>query len=141
VATVFSVPLSSLSDRVGRKKLILAGWIVYAVSYCAIGSLTGPTPWIWPIYGFYGLFMAASEGAEKALVADLAPKDKLGTAYGWFTLVGGLLLLPASLWFGWVWHEAGAALAFYIAAGVSLVAAVLLPLALRAHRAGTPEKT
>jgi MFS family permease len=131
VATVFSVPLSALSDRVGRKKLILAGWFVYAASYFAIGSLSGPTPWIWAIYGVYGLFMAATEGAEKALVADLAPKDALGTAFGWFTLVGGLLLLPASLWFGWVWHEFGAALAFYVAAGISLVAAALLPLALR----------
>ena len=134
VATVFSVPLSALSDRVGRKKLILAGWIVYAASYCAIGSLSGPTPWIWPLYGVYGLFMAATEGAEKALVADLTPKDKLGTAYGWFTLVGGLLLLPASLWFGWVWHAYGAALAFYLAAGISLVAAILLPFALGSKR-------
>lgn len=137
VATIFSVPLSALSDRVGRRALILAGWLIYAASYCAIGSLTGPTPWIWPIYGFYGLFMAASEGAEKALVADLAPKDKLGTAYGWFTLVGGVLLLPASLWFGFVWHATSAALAFYVAAGISLVAAILLPLALRTPRHGS----
>jgi len=126
VAMLFSTPLSGLSDRLGRQRLILAGWTLYGVFYLILG-LNGSQTWLlWPLFAGYGLFLAATEGAEKALVADLAPANLLGTAYGWFNLTAGLLLLPASLLFGWLWQSAGPALAFGVAAGCALLAALLL---------------
>jgi len=126
-ASVFSTPLSALSDRIGRTRLIVAGWGVYGVFYVILG-LNGSMVWLlWPLFAFYGLFMAATEGAEKALVADLAPgKELLGTAYGWFNLTAGIMLLPASLLFGWLWQTINSETAFGFSAGCALLAALLL---------------
>lgn len=126
VAMLFSIPLSALSDRWGRKRLILCGWAIYGAFYLMLGLNGGQTWLLWPLFAGYGLFMAATEGAEKALVADLAPATLLGTAYGWFNLTAGLLLLPASLLFGGLWQVAGPATAFGVAAGCALLAALLL---------------
>ena len=126
VAMLFSTPLSALSDRLGRQRLILSGWAIYGVFYLILGLNSGQTWLLWPLFAGYGLFLAATEGAEKALVADLAPAALLGTAYGWFNLTAGLLLLPASLLFGWLWQSAGPTLAFGVAAGCALLAALLL---------------
>ncbi len=126
IAAFFSTPLSALSDRLGRTRLITFGWGVYGLFYLLLG-LNSSQPWLlWPLFAFYGLFMAATEGAERALVADFAPADRMGTAFGWFNLTTGLLLLPSSLLFGWIWEAAGPALAFGIAAGFALLAATLL---------------
>ena len=83
---------------------------------------------LWPLFACYGLFMAATEGAEKALVADLVEQEMLGTAYGWFHLTSGLLLLPASLVFGWLWQAVAPLAAFALAAACALLAALLLRL-------------
>jgi MFS family permease len=126
IATLFSTPLSALSDRIGRTRLIVAGWGVYGAFYLLLG-LNGHTLWmLWPLFAFYGLFMAATEGAEKALVADLAPRKRIGAAYGWFNLTAGAMLLPASLLFGWLWQSFSPEAAFGFGAGCALLAAVLL---------------
>ncbi|HUW50504.1 MAG TPA: MFS transporter [Sulfuricella sp.] len=125
-AMLFSTSLSALSDRLGRTRLIVGGWMVYGVFYLLLG-LNGHNLWlVWPLFAFYGLFMAATEGAEKALVADLAPRELLGTAYGWFNLTAGVMLLPASLLFGWLWQSFSPETAFGFAAGCAILAAVLL---------------
>lgn len=125
---IFSTPLSALSDRLGRPRLILVGWAVYGLFYLGLGLNGFHTLLLWPLFAFYGLFLAATEGAEKALVADLAPQDRLGTAYGWFNLTAGAMLLPASLIFGLIYQQASALAAFAFSAGCALVAALLLPL-------------
>ncbi len=125
-AMLFSTPLSALSDKVGRTRLIVGGWAVYGLFYLFLG-LNGNQLWLlWPLFAFYGLFMAATEGAEKALVADIAPKELLGTAYGWFNLTAGVMLLPASLLFGWLWQSFGPVTAFGFSAGCALLASLLL---------------
>ncbi|MDS4027956.1 MAG: MFS transporter [Candidatus Contendobacter sp.] len=126
VAMLFSTPLSGLSDRLGRQRLILSGWTLYGVFYLILGLNGGPAWLLWPLFAGYGLFLAATEGVEKALVADLAPVALLGTAYGWFNLTAGLMLLPASLLFGWLWQSVGPALAFGVAGSCALLAALLL---------------
>ena len=78
------------------------------------------------LFAFYGLFLAATEGVEKALVADLAPSAILGTAYGWFNLASGIALLPASIIFGWFYENAGATVAFEFSTGCALVSTILL---------------
>lgn len=125
-AMLFSTPLSALSDKLGRTRLIVGGWAVYGLFYLVLG-LNGEQLWLlWPLFAFYGLFMAATEGAEKALVADIAPKELLGTAYGWFNLTTGIMLLPASFLFGWLWQTFSPLVAFGFSASCALFAALLL---------------
>jgi MFS family permease len=125
-AMLLSTPLSSLSDRVGRSRLIIVGWVIYGLFYLLLG-LNGHHLWlIWPLFAFYGVFMAATEGAEKALVADIAPKEMLGTAYGWFNLTTGIMLLPASMIFGWLWQTISPEVAFGFSASCAILAAIML---------------
>ncbi|MBS0488305.1 MAG: MFS transporter [Proteobacteria bacterium] len=126
VAALLSTPLSSLSDRLGRTRLIVSGWIVYAIFYLILGMQTDNTWALWPMFAGYGVFLAATEGAEKALVADLVPRESSGTAFGWYNLVVGLFLLPASVVFGWLWQLESPLFAFGFGSGCALVAALLL---------------
>jgi MFS family permease len=126
VAALLSTPLSLLSDRIGRTRLIVAGWIVYAVFYFLLGVQHDNTWALWPMFAAYGVFLAATEGAEKALVADLVPRESTGTAYGWYNLVVGLFLLPASIVFGWLWQLEAPQVAFGFGAGCAAIAALLL---------------
>lgn len=126
VAMTFSTPLSGLSDRLGRTRFLVAGYLAYALFYAALGSLTHGGEGLFVLFGFYGLFMAATEGVEKAFVADLAPATLRGTAFGWFNLVSGLALLPASVVFGWLYQAASPLVAFGFSSACALSAAVLL---------------
>ncbi len=126
VAMAFSMPLSALSDRIGRVRLILTGWVVYGLFYLLLGLNSFHASMLWPLFAFYGLFLAATEGAEKALVADLAPHNQLGAAYGWFNLTAGFMLLPASMLFGWLWQGVAVEAAFGFSAACALLAALLL---------------
>ena len=140
VAMLFSTPLSALSDRAGRGRLIIAGWLAYGLFYLGLGLLPPGTPLaLFGLFAFYGIFMAATEGVEKALVADLAPSALRGTAFGWFNLTAGLLLLPASLLFGALYQGAGALAAFGFSAACAFAAALLLPIwALRGTQPASP---
>ena len=113
----------SLSDRLGRKPLIIFGWLVYAAVYFAFGRATAA--WhAWALFAAYGLFYATTEGTEKAFVADLVPRTRRGSAFGWYNLAIGLGALPASLIFGYIWDKSGSPTAFMFGAGLALVAAV-----------------
>lgn len=121
-----STHLSALSDRVGRAPLIMGGWLVYAGFSLAL-ALDHDQVWaLWVLFPLFGLYFAATEGPEKALVADLVDKNRLGTAFGWFHLVSGLMLLPASLLFGALWDWIGAEAAFGFSALCALAATALL---------------
>jgi MFS family permease len=125
VKSSFSTHLGILSDRWGRKQVIVAGWIVYAACYAAWGIVEGPA-WMVGLFLVYGLYSAATEGAELALVADFVPPDRRGTAFGWFHLAVGLSALPASVLFGALWTAFGAKVAFGVSAGLAVAASVLL---------------
>ena len=126
VAMLCSAPLSALSDRVGRVQLLLGGYAAYGLFYLSLGTISGGGPWLFALFGFYGVFMAATEGVEKALVADLAPAARRGTAFGWFNLTTGAALLPASVIFGWIYDAASPLAAFVFSGGCALLAAILL---------------
>ena len=133
VAAFASTPLSALSDRIGRKRLILAGWAGYAALYVLMGVVHIDARWLWVLFPAYGLVTAMIEGAERALVADLIPADRAGTAFGWYYLVTGLLLLPASAVFGALWENGAPMLAFGMSAVLAVCAGVVLfPLKARA---------
>jgi MFS family permease len=119
-----SLVFGHMSDRVGRRILIISGWIVYALVYAGFAFVT--SPWqAWTLFIIYGTYFGLTEGNEKALVADMVSEDKRGTAFGFYNLAYGITVLPASLWFGFVWTEYGAPAAFLASAVVSIGAAVL----------------
>ncbi|GAB4179337.1 MAG: MFS transporter [Rhodocyclaceae bacterium] len=126
VAMLFSTPLSALSDRVGRMRLLVAGYLAYGLFYLALGTMALGGASLFVLFGSYGVFMAATEGVEKALVADLAPIGRRGAAFGWFNLTAGALLLPASIAFGWLWQAFSSAAAFGFSASCALGAALAL---------------
>jgi MFS family permease len=133
VAAIFLTPFSALSDRFGRRRLIVTGWIAYAAIYLALGW-GGLKPWsVWGLFVAYGLFIAATEGAEKALVADFVQRGQLGTAFGWYHLTLGITLLPASLLFGSLWESVSVFTAFAFGAVCALLAAGLLLFWVRDH--------
>lgn len=132
IAMLFATPLSALSDRFGRVRFIVGGWLAYGLFYLGLGMLQPGTPlMLFGLFAFYGLFAAATEGVEKALVADLAPHRLTGTAFGWFNLISGVMLLPASIVFGWIYQQAGAMAAFGFSAACALTATILLLLWVR----------
>jgi MFS family permease len=126
VAAVLSTPLSALSDRWGRARVLSVAWLAYAGAYLAIGLLPAADWALWIAFVGYGAVTAALEGTEKALVADLVPRERSGTAFGWYNLVAGIFLLPASLLFGWLWSTLSPFAAFAFGAGCALAAALLL---------------
>jgi len=130
VYTIFSGPLGALSDKIGRRRLIIGGWLAYGLVY--LGFAFSRTGWhIWALFGLYGVYYAATEGTAKALVADLVPDAQRGTAYGLFNAAIGLTALPASviaglLWQGLgAWAGFGASAPFFFGAGMALLAGVL----------------
>ncbi len=123
VKSASSMPAGALSDRLGRRPLIVAGWTLFAAVYVALAFAT--SEWhAWALFAVYGLFFGLTEGAEKALVADLVPSGRRGAAFGWYNLAIGLGALPASLLFGVIWDRLGSSAAFLYGATLAVVAAV-----------------
>ena len=123
VKSASSTPGGALSDRIGRRPTLIMGWMLYAAVY--FGFARASVAWqAWALFAVYGVFFGLTEGAEKALVADLVPAARRGTAFGWYNLAIGLAALPASLLFGVVWTRYGAPAAFALGSALALVAAV-----------------
>jgi MFS family permease len=127
---LLGVPLSAWSDRVGRLRPMALGWALYALVFAGFGLATS-VPMFWLLAIGVGLYQALTEGAERALIADQVPAAQLGTAYGTYYLIKGLLLLPASALFGVLWQYGAAALAFGLAAMCAVAALALLLLWVR----------
>jgi MFS family permease len=122
-----SVYGGALSDRVGRKSVIVAGWSIYAAVYVAFAVVESAVPLIaW--FLVYGTYFGLTEATEKALVADFAPVARRGTAFGWYNAALGLGALAASVLFGILYDGFGHAAAFTTGAALAAVAAVLLVL-------------
>ncbi|MCA9896258.1 MAG: MFS transporter [Anaerolineae bacterium] len=127
VYAVLSGPLGAWSDKVGRRRLIVGGWLAYGLIY--LGFAGANTGWqIWLVYALYGIYYAAVEGTAKAFVADLVPSEKRGTAYGLYNAVVGLMALPASLLAGILWQVFGPAAPFLSGAILALIAVVMLQM-------------
>jgi MFS family permease len=105
--------------------MVIAGWLVYALTYFAFGLASAPWQ-IWTLFVFYGLHYGLTEPAEKALVRDLAPAALRGRAFGQYHFVLGITAIPAGLITGFLWDEHGATAALNVGAALALVAAALL---------------
>lgn len=119
-----------LSDRLGRKRLIVAGWILYAAVYAGFAFATHQAS-LWVLFLVYGIYFGLAEGAEKALVADLVRPEQRGTAYGLYNLAFGVTVFPASFLMGMIWDWKGPTVAFLVSAFMGATAAMLLLILVR----------
>jgi len=127
VSAAAAIPAGHLADRIGRRRTITYGWIVYALAY--LGFALAQRAWsIWVLYAFYGLYYALTEGAGKALVAELVPDARRGAAYGAYNASIGLMALPASLIAGVLWTRISPAAPFAFGAAVAFLAVMGLRL-------------
>ncbi len=120
-----SIPLGSLSDKIGREKVILIGWLSFALAYLGFG-LANQSWQIWLLFAFYGIYYATTEGVAKAFVADLTTSEHRGRAYGIYNSVVGLAALPASFIAGLLWEKFGPQVPFYFGSAIAAFAVVAL---------------
>ena len=115
----------SLSDRLGARRTVAAGWLCYAVVYGLVAM--SHHPWqIWVVLGAYGLYSGLTEGGEKALVAELAGEEAKGAAFGAFHLATGVIALPASVLTGFLWDRHGSMVALLACAAFAFAASIWL---------------
>jgi len=123
-----SIPLGGLSDRIGREKVIILGWIAFTLSY--LGFALANSAWqVWFIFAFYGLYYATTEGVAKAYIADMVTKENRGKAYGIYNAAIGLVALPANVLAGLLWDKINPSAPFFfgaIASGFSVILMIIL---------------
>ena len=130
VYALLAGPLGALSDRLGRRRLIIFGWIAYGLVY--LGLALSHTGWqVWVLYGLYGIYYGATDGVARALVADMVPEARRGAAYGLYNAAIGITALPASVIAGLLWQGAGKwtgfgpSAPFFFGAALALLAGIL----------------
>ena len=133
VRAALSSPLGTLSDRLGRRRVIGAGLFVHALVMLLFAAMT-VAAWLWPAFALHGLHAAFTEGAERGFVADLTGAHRRGTVFGIYHGVQGVAAFVGSMLLGGVWDAAGAGVAFTVAAAAALVALVVLVVAVPRHR-------
>lgn len=131
VYTLVSAPAGDLSDRIGRRRVIVGGWLVYALIYLGF-AIAGKGWHIWGLYALYGIYYGLAYGTTKAMVADIVPEALRGTAYGTYNAILGLLDFPASVIAGILWQGVGTwtgfgpSAPFYFGGAMALLAAILM---------------
>jgi MFS family permease len=126
-SSMFSMPIGILSDRIGRRPVLISGYIIFALIYYGFGAVNH-TSWIWVLFVLYGLYYAFTDGIQKAYIADLVPEGQRGTAMGTFNALTGIAALPASIIAGFLWHSFGPEVAFTASSGIAILAALLMLL-------------
>jgi MFS family permease len=124
VYSLSAMPAGMTADKFGRKRIILLGFVLFAILYYGFATATS-TKAIWVLFGFYGLFMGLTEGIQKAFLATIIPPDFKATAFGVYTTAVGLAMFPASLIGGWLWDHVSPAATFYFGAFTASASAVL----------------
>jgi MFS family permease len=125
VSVLFSVPAGMLSDKIGRDRLIIFGYLLYAAIYFGFGTAGSPYAMA-VLFAAYGVYSAATDGVQKALVSDLVDEDKMGTGLGLYNCLLGVTLLPASLIAGLLYDKVNNSVPFYYGSGLALIASVLM---------------
>jgi len=125
VAVIFAIPLGSLSDKIGKEKVLVTGFLIYAFVYFGFGISTNIGA-IVALFALYGLYSAATDGIQKAFISDIIDKNKKGTGLGIYNALLGLTLLPASIIAGFLYDHVNSRIPFYFGASTSVLAAILL---------------
>jgi MFS family permease len=130
VASVLSFPLGKLSDKVGRKNLLVPGYLAFALCYLGFAFASGAV-FMTAVFVLYGIYTAMIMGVERAFVAEISPANLIGTMLGLHSTLAGIALLPASIFAGLLWDAFGAEAPFIFGASLSLLAAVILLVFMR----------
>jgi len=125
VAVLLSIPVGTLSDRIGKEKILIAGFVIYAIVYFGFG-ITTSTRAIVALFALYGLYSAATDGIQKAFISDLTDKNKQGTGLGIYHALLGITLLPASLIAGILYDKVNSSVPFYFGAATAVISALLM---------------
>jgi MFS family permease len=120
-----SIPGGVWSDKIGRRRVIVTGWMVYALIYVGFG-LSSNTWHIWSLFALYGIYFGLTEGVGKAFVSDLVTEEFHGTAFGFYHLAVGIAAFPSSVIFGLIWQKFGPLTAFTYGAILAGLASILL---------------
>jgi MFS family permease len=133
VYSLSAVPAGIAADRFGRKRVILLGFMLFAILYYGF-AIVQDTGVIWILFAFYGLFMGLTEGIQKAFLATIIPPDFKATAFGVYNTMVGIAMFPASLIGGWLWDHVSPAATFYYGALTASLSAILFALFIAAIR-------
>ena len=125
VSVFLAIPFGKLSDRIGRERLLIAGFLIYALVYFCFGKFSGTGPLL-GAFVLYGVYSALTDGSQKSMISDFLPKELKGTGYGLYHALLGLTLLPASLIAGVLYDKVGAGAPFFFGSAMSLCAALLM---------------
>ena len=125
VSVFLAIPFGSLSDKIGREKLLIIGFLVYAIVYFGFG-VTGNIYTIVALFALYGVYSASTDGIKKALVSDLVDRNKKGTGMGIYNALLGVTLLPASLIAGLLYDKVNSNIPFYFGATTAVLSAILM---------------
>lgn len=125
VSVIFSVPMGALSDKIGKERVLIAGYIVYSIVYFGFG-ITGNVAIIIFLFVTYGLYSAMTDGVQKAFISDIIGKNKKGTGLGIYNMLIGITLFPASLVAGILYDRVNSKIPFYFGAATAIVSAILL---------------
>ncbi|MDP2841574.1 MAG: MFS transporter, partial [Candidatus Methanoperedens sp.] len=121
----FSMPAGMLSDRIGRRNVMIGGFLIFSIVYLGF-AMAKAGYLVWILFAIYGFYIAMTDGVSKAYAVDLVPADKRGTAIGLYYTATGLMALAASIIAGLLWDLAGASAPFLFGSATALVAAVML---------------
>ncbi|ULT56407.1 MFS transporter [Neobacillus drentensis] len=125
ITSIFSTPFGIISDRIGRRPVLITGYIMFALIYLGFG-LVHTVMGIWILFFIYGLYYATTEGIQKAYVADMVPEGQRGMAMGTFNALTGIAALPASVMAGFLWQSFGAFTAFGVSSILAIISALLM---------------
>lgn len=125
VSVLLAIPIGKLSDRIGREKLIILGFLVYAIVYYFFGRFNSINIFIF-LFILYGFYSALTDGSQKAMISDIVSKDLKGTGYGIYHAVIGITLLPASLIAGLLYDKVNSNAPFYFGSVMALIATILM---------------
>jgi len=132
-ASLLAIPLGKRSDQVGRKRLLVAGYIVFAIVYMGFAFAFNKTFMV-ALFVLYGVYTAMIAGVERAFIAEISPRELKGTMLGLHSTIVGIALLPASSIAGVLWTSFGAEIPFLFGACLSLIAAVVLIVLMKGGR-------
>lgn len=130
VSSLLAMPLGKRSDRIGRKRLLVAGYLTFALVYAGFAWAPNKTI-IVAAFALYGVFTAMTAGVERAFISEIAPKELKGTMLGLHSTIVGIALLPASVIAGLLWNTFGAVVPFSFGASLSFLSALILVFGLR----------
>jgi MFS family permease len=139
VSVLLAIPIGSLSDKIGKEKIIVAGFLIYAIVYFGFG-ITGSVATIICLFALYGLYSAATDGIQKAFISDTIDNNKQGTGMGIYNALLGITLLPASLIAGLLYDKVNSHIPFYFGAVTAVISAILMLFFIRSGKIALENK-